>query len=126
MEENINPVFVVDASYVLSFLMPDEQSTKAVSIFNSFSKHEIHVLTTTLLPYEVINSLRTNTHRKRISTSMAHNLVDRFVQLNIPELSVDINRVIQLALNNNITCYDASYIALAKEKHAKLLTFDER
>lgn len=126
MEENTDVIFVIDTSYVMSFLMPDEQSAQAVSLFFSFSKKQVILLTTTLLPYEVTNSLRTNVLRKRISSTMACNLIARFSQLNIPKLSPDIEQVIKISLDNHISCYDASYIALAREKKAQLLTFDDR
>ena len=126
MEENTKHSFVIDASFVVAYLMPDEQSEEAKKYFSQYQKKEINLITTTLLPYEVVNSLRSNVSRKRITAIQAQRLLELFEKYSIPQLPIEFEKVLQISMTHSITCYDASYIALAKEREAKLLTFDER
>lgn len=126
MEENTKPIFVIDASFVVAYLMPDEQLEEAKKYFSQYQKQEISLITTTLLAYEVINSLRSNVSRNRITAIQAKKLFTLFDTYSIPQLPVDFETVLEISMTHNISCYDASYVALAKEKGAKLLTFDER
>lgn len=125
MDENIKQ-YIVDTSFVLSFLMPDEQSEEARMFFDRYGRKEVAFISTTLLKYEVANALWTNVLRKRITAAEGEGLLSRFKLLKIPTLSVEMQDIFELSIKLNISCYDASYVALAHEKNAKLLTFDER
>jgi len=126
MEENIKPIFVIDASFVVAYLVPDEQSEEAKQYFSQYQKQEINLITTTLLAYEVINSLRSNVSRNRITAIQAQRLFQLFENYSIPQLPVELETVLEISMIHKITCYDAPYVVLAREKGAKLLTFDER
>ena len=65
MAENINNVFVIDASFVLAYLL-DEDNTTIDSIFEKQVKGEIYFISPSLLKYEVGNTLRTKLMRKKI------------------------------------------------------------
>lgn len=119
-------VFVVDASFILSYLLPDERIMNTDLIFKKFQSGQITFLSTKLLPFEVLNSLKQAVIRKRISNPKATQLMKVFLDYHIFVEGVDFNETFQLALNTDLTVYDASYLYLAKENSLELLTLDDR
>jgi len=126
MEENTKKKYVIDASFVLSHLMPDELSEEATLFFLKYKTKKIEFITTTLLLYELANSFSSNIKRNRISPSEANRLLDLYQDYRIVEYSVNLKEVLKLSFKYNISCYDSSYIWLSKEKKAKFLTFDSQ
>ena len=79
-----------------------------------------------LLPVEVASSLRQLSHRKVISADVAS-----LAHADLQDLAVDLFPYSPFAarawdLRQNLTPYDASYVALAEWLHADLLTLDLR
>ena len=123
MAENINNVFVIDASFVLAYLL-DEDNTTIDSIFEKQVKGEINFIAPSILKYEVGNTLRTKLMRKKIKKEEAQRLYRSFLAINIKEELLDFHDVLDLALEKNLSFYDASYLYLAKSKKIDLLTLD--
>jgi len=123
MAENINNVFVIDASFVLAYLL-DEDNTTIDSIFEKQVKGEIYFISPSLLKYEVGNTLRTKLMRKKIKKEEAQRLYRSFLAINIKEELLDFHDVLDLALEKNLSFYDAPYLYLAKSKKIDLLTLD--
>lgn len=126
MEENIREQFVVDASFVINYLLPDEKNPQSDFVFQEYARKNISLISNQLLPFEVLNSLRYAVLRKRIASSFAENMTTFFFDLYIVCYPVDMYQTFLFAQKNNLTVYDASYVWLAKEKGIKLLTFDTR
>lgn len=123
MAENINNVFVIDASFVLAYLL-DEDDIMVDSIFEKQVKGEIYFISPSLLKYEVGNTLRTKLMRKKIKKEESQRLYQSFLSINIKEEPLDFHAVLNLALNKKLSFYDASYLYLAKSKKVDLLTLD--
>jgi len=127
MAANISSRIVVDASAVLSFIFPDESTPKGVlTAFRKASKNLIVLTAPTLLCYEIGNAIRSAVKQKRINKLTATSIIEIFYQLKIVYLDPNINDIIFLSLKYNLSFYDASYLSLAKEKNAKLLTLDKK
>lgn len=127
MEENISvTVYTVDSSFVLAFLLKDENNEKVDKIFWKYEKFSVKLISTTLLPYEVSNALRSAVIKKRLDNEMAKELFVAYQKLNIELHEVDFEMVLKLAINENLSTYDASYIVLARSKQSSLFTLDER
>lgn len=126
MEGNTNLWFVVDSSYMLSFLLPDESIKEVEKVFDSRAKKEIKFISTKLLPFEVINGLNMAKIRKRLTLSIAGRLLKEFKNLNIILEEVDYTEILLSAHKNGLTVYDASYLALSKFRKIPLLTLDKR
>lgn len=123
--ENIN--YIIDASCILSYLLPDEITEPLVKkIFIQYQEGEITLLAPYLLPFEVINSIHMAVIRKRLLSAVAPELVNTFLAYAIPLEHIDFAKAFSLAAQENLTVYDASYVALAKEKHIPLLTLDTK
>ncbi|MDZ4209542.1 MAG: type II toxin-antitoxin system VapC family toxin [Candidatus Curtissbacteria bacterium] len=121
--ENIKPV-VVDASFILAFLLPDE-TLFTEAIFDQLEKGEIQFFSIKLLPFEVLNSIKVAIKRKRLNINLANRLVKKFFALKIELLSVNYQESFSLAIKENLTVYDAGYLWLAKNKRVKLQTLDK-
>ncbi len=123
MAANTNNIFVIDASFVLAFLL-DEGNVEVESIFEKQARGEIRFIAPSLLKYEVGNSLRTKLMRKKLKKEKAQKLYQSFLAMKTQEGSIDFYHVLHLALEKNLTFYDASYLYLARSNHVSLLTLD--
>lgn len=108
---------VVDASYVLSWLMPDENHPKT---------RVGQKIAPSLLPYEVVNALRSAVSRKRINEELAQKLLGEFLGWEIDYQNVDSEKILEIAVKHNLSGYDAAYIYLARKMKCELLTWDKK
>ena len=123
---NQNNTFVVDTSFVLAYLLPDEKVRNVEEIFSKFEDNKINLLSPHLLVYETMNGLRSAVLQKRQTEKTAELLLDSFLNMGIHFEKVDEKGVLRLALKKSITSYDASYVWLAKSRNIGLLTLDEK
>lgn len=119
-------IFIVDASFVLAFLMPDESNLQSDKIFNQFKAGTIKLYTSPLLPYEIANSLRVAIMRKRINLKYAQDRLDEFLEYEIVERLVDFKTAFNLSHQHNLTVSDASYLYLSQTQGFELLTLDTK
>lgn len=124
MVENIKTGVVIDASFVLSFLLKENHQVTAQ--MNKLINERIELISTTFLSFEVGNGLRSAVLRKRLTQRLATKIFQDFFALIISEIKPDFNKTLDLALLENISFYDASYLLLAKVLKIKLLTLDHR
>ena len=64
--------------------------------------------------------------RKRITKEEAVIQFKKYLQMPINYLEIDWVQVVEMAMENDLTYYDAAYVWLALEKKAELLTLDEK
>lgn len=117
--------YTVDASFVLSFLLPDEDYQNIDEFFNQYKAGIIELLSTPLLPFEVVNGLKLAVVRKRIDTKYAKSRMKEFFNYQIKLRGVDFFDVFELAKKHNLTVYDACYLHLARGNKTQLLTHDK-
>ena len=108
---------VVDASYVLDLLLPDEKKSGA---------ELLQAISPQLLVFEVTNAIKMAVVRKRITAKIAHILINEFLGWRIKLLDVHPNEVLNLAMEKGLAVYDASYLWLANEQKTELLTWDKK
>lgn len=125
MAANIK-TFVVDASFVLSLLIPDESSSEADQIFHYYKSGAVALISTALLPFEVANGLKMAAIRNRVKLNYASKRLAEFIDYQIQIHEVDCAAVFELANKYNLTFYDASYLYLAKLNKFKLLSLDKK
>lgn len=126
LDESIKPRFCVDASFVLAFLLPDEKIEIVEETFKNFLSHQITLISTFLLPFEVGNSIKMALTRKRVTKQVATTAIKDFLQMEIALQEVNIYKAFQIANKRGLTVYDASYFTLAQEQKVPLLTLDEK
>lgn len=118
--------FVLDASFVLAYLLPDENSEPVKDLFNQYVSGQIQFFASQILPLEVLNGLKSALKSKRINLTQAQILIQDYTKLNIRILTIDLLKTLEIAREKDLSVYDASYLYLAKETHSPLLTLDEK
>jgi predicted nucleic acid-binding protein len=126
MAENTKKRYCIDASFMLAFLLPDEQQSGATEIFEEYALHKNELITTSLLKYEVCNALQTAVRQKRLTRKIAEKLLTAFSELEIPEQDISPADLFECAMEYKLTCYDASYFILSKKTNAQLLSLDNQ
>ncbi|MEN8253214.1 MAG: type II toxin-antitoxin system VapC family toxin [Patescibacteria group bacterium] len=128
MAESTN-FFVLDASAILTVLLPDEKNTsKAKKLAIAIATKENIFLAPFLLEYEVINSLKSAVLQRRVTLSAAKKLLITFYRIPIHFKSINFlgKEILRDAIRYKLSAYDATYLWLAKKQKAKLVTFDKK
>jgi predicted nucleic acid-binding protein len=120
--------FVVDASVVLAWCFPDENSALAKRVAQMFKEGE-SAIAPSFWPHEVLNALLAGEKRKRISGRLVQTFLTDLAALPIvlqpsPAESV-FEQVQTLCREHSLTAYDAAYLDLAKANDLPLATLDE-
>ena len=77
MDENIKHIFVVDASYILAFLLK-ENNFEVNEMMKQYKVRQINLISTKLLKFEVYNTLRTAVLRKESTHFKSKNYCKHF------------------------------------------------
>lgn len=123
-EENISN-YIIDSSFILGYLLPDENTKKVEIIFEKYKEGKVNFFASPLLSFEVANGLKSAVVRKRIDSKKAQTLIKDFINITITFVDVDFSEVLEKSLQYNLSVYDASYVWLAQEKKLPLLTLDK-
>jgi len=126
MAVNTKKNFVVDASFVLTFLLPDEHDPNADIYFNQFKAGLINFISSPLLTFEVINTLIISLKRKRIDKNYCQERIKELLDYDIEIKEADSIKTFLLAEKDDLTFYDASYLYLAQSQNFPLLTLDKK
>jgi predicted nucleic acid-binding protein len=115
--------FVVDASVVGSWLLPDENHPEALTALDRLKDDEAFV--PSLLWFELRNLLLVNERRQRITASQTAVALNLLQELPLRfDSQPDSDTTLQLARAHKLTVYDAVYLELALRRHLPLVTFD--
>ena len=115
--------FVVDASVVGSWMLPDEDHPEAVTALEKLKDDE--AFAPSLLWFELRNLLLANERRQRITPTQTAAALNFFQELPLRfDSQPDSNTTLQLAREHRLSVYDAVYLELAIRRHLPLLTFD--
>lgn len=117
---------VIDASYILHFLLPDERKNEEIEIFQQFQNKRLTLIASELLPFEVTNGIKSAIKQKRITRFEARQKIEEFLSLKISLIEIDYYLTLETALEEDISVYDASYLSLANEIGVPLLTLDNK
>ncbi len=116
---------VIDASIVVKWFLEEEYSDKALKLRNDYVRGIISLAAPSLMIYEVLNALKYSGVYSR------EELKETGISLNkygfeLFDLEDDFKELtIEIAVDNNMTIYDASYIALARKLGTVLYTADK-
>lgn len=116
---------IIDASYLLNFLLSDEKIKEVEETFDRLASGELRLYAPWLLTFEVLNGLHVAVSRKRVAVSIAQELAQSFLKMEITILATDPLEVFDLAQKENLTVYDASYLYLSIQRHVPLLSLDK-
>ena len=120
--------FVVDASVVVKWFLPESNSDKAEALLQRFISDGLVLTAPDHLIAEVGNTLwKRSVRRKEISVAEAEASYSDFLSLQLPlEASSTIaDQAFNLAVQENHSVYDTLYLALALERSCELITADK-
>lgn len=115
---------VVDASIVVKWFIEEEHSDQALSLREAFATGRIQLHAPALMPYEVLNALA----RSALFTGDELVLIARSLSGYGFEISTSVGdgleKMAVLCAGDELTAYDAAYVALAQRLKARLYTAD--
>jgi len=115
----------IDASFILTRLLPDEKiGSKFSPYFRRFAKRSLEFVAPRLLCYEVANALRSAVLQKRIEDKAGEKLLTYFLTLPIRYIDENFMEAYRIAIEVNISIYDAVYVWLARKERLPLLSLD--
>ncbi len=120
----MSPKYVVDASVVVKwFSRFEEDSERSIRLLNEHTQGTAIIVSSSLVLYEVCNALRFNPNfGKEDILSAALSLLKLGFEL--VDFSEVFESAIELAFSQDITIYDAAYIAVSQTRHIPLITGD--
>lgn len=119
---------VIDASIVLAWILPDERFMESANeLFAKSVGGETSFTSPALLFYEVINAIRSAFLRKRLSKNQVARAIKQFTNIDIrlENQSKSEKEIVNMAIELELSVYDASYIYLAKTLAADFYTTDQ-
>ena len=119
-----SPEYVVDASVVVKWFSGSEQDVEnSEKLLNSHVEGTSTLVSSSLVLYEVCNALRLNPNFSQQDLSRAAMSLLK-LGLELVDFSEIFESAIALALSQEITIYDAAYIAVSQMRRAPLITAD--
>jgi len=120
--------FVVDASVVLTWCFPDENSALTQKVAQMFKQGD-SAIAPSFWPHEVLNALLVGERRKRISTVLVRTFLTDVgaLPITLQEVPAEavFDRIQALSRAHGLTTYDAAYLDLAQANALPLATLDE-
>ena len=117
------PVIVVDCSYTMAMVMPDERRPRSLTL-----AEESRLVAPQIWSYEVANALHMAVRRGRLEADLAAMLSRRVedygVDLDGTEATVHQRYI--AARTHGLSAYDAAYLELALHRRYGLATLDAR
>ena len=119
---------VIDASVAFKWYLDDENlGTKALNILTHYISNEINLMAPSLIEYEVMNGLKIAQKRGRIDKKTLQIAIEGFFYLEISLFNAShfSNKVLDIVNSQNISSYDANYLALAENEKTPFVTADK-
>lgn len=112
---------VVDASAILAVLLDEPDANKVTPLIDG---HEL--VAPLLILFEVLSTCTVKALSFPEKRSAFEEALRTFARLGIGLREIDLQEVFDLALHHKLTGYDASYLWLAREMKAELVTLDRQ
>lgn len=117
---------VLDASVIVKWFIDENNSDKAEIIKEQFINEKINIIIPSLLYYEVLNVLKYSKLFKLDELNLVGESIENY-GFNAVVIKDEIReKMVEIAINHDISIYDASYIALAEKFNTQLITADEK
>ena len=121
--------FIIDCSSTISLFLPDEINNDYTNkLYDSF-KNNVCVVPS-LWCYELSNVLLSSKKRNRINDNQINEIVNLIYDLPVEIENINFcyiqNNIFNIANDNNLSVYDASYLELAIRFNCSLATLDKK
>jgi len=118
---------VVDASVVVKWYVLEPDREEALRIREDYIDGQVELAAPALMPFEVLNAVRYSADQLEVERLMDVAESLSLYGFRLYRLKGEYARLTaRIALENNLTIYDASYVALAERLNTTLYTADER
>ena len=122
---------VVDCSFFMSSILPDETNQKVEDIFNRISTGEFKVYVPSIFYLECTNVLASSLSRNRIKQEVFEEYIHllTLMPLNVDRFSAtpeSVHSIGKLAIKYNLSSYDASYLDLTIRLEASFASLDKK
>ena len=117
---------VVDASVVVKWFVDEKNSDKAIRLRDRYVEGEISIVAPELIIFETLNALK---YKRLFSMNELMKVAEALEAFSFTLYSLKdayARKTIETAAENNITIYDASYVALAAIKNTTMYTADKK
>jgi len=117
---------ILDASVILKWFMKEDNSAKAMALKEAHIIGKFTIAVPDIILYEIGNALR---YEPEFSIKEVNRCLEELYALNldiVAPLPDILNLITEIAYHYDITFYDASYIALARELGFQFVTADEK
>ncbi len=117
-------MLVLDASVVFKLFATEKNSEKANELLEKFIAGKEDIIEPSLVKYEVLNALK----YRKVSSEKIKNAAVAIEKSGFTLVDFDNELAfltVDLALEYDVTIYDATYVALAKKNNAVLYTEDK-
>jgi len=118
-------VVVVDASVVVEFLVRLRWPDEALRLFQAAGDGDVDLIAPDLVFVESVSALRKLVLRKSIDARAGERAVAMLANLPIRAVAGQSFLADLWSWRDNLTSYDAAYVALARRARAQLVTGDE-
>lgn len=117
---------VLDASVILKWVVQEKDNDQALRLREEFYAGDREIIVPDLLLFEVANALRYNpSFTEKDIKEAIKTLFDIGIKIVTPTYSL-LAKTVELAKSLDVTCYDATYLALAEELGFEFITADEK
>lgn len=117
---------VIDASVIVKWFIDENDSDKAEIIKEQFINEKINLIIPSLLYYEVLNALKYSNLFKLDELNLVGESIENYGFDAVVIKDEIREKMVEIAINHDISMYDASYIALAEKYKTQLITADEK
>ena len=119
-------VFILDASYALTWCFADRCTSATDEALKRLESGVDHAMVPHIWKIEVANALGKAVSRRKLTLERAKEIWEELVQLPISETSTayHVSTLLELAVRNNISVYDACYLQDARAQNLPLATND--
>jgi predicted nucleic acid-binding protein len=117
--------YVVDSSIVTKWFLIEADSELATGLRNDFATGRVRLTVPSLLFYEVMNALRFSQLYDETNLTIAAKSLSKYQFSIWRPLGKLLELCGALSVRQDLTVYDASYVALAQRIHTKVITEDK-
>ena len=117
---------VIDASVVVKWFVEEEGSEEALKVRDRYVEGEIQIIAPELITFEVLNALYFKRLFSEDELKQISEALEAYSFSLYPLRGEYARKAVEVSYENDITLYDASYVALAIVRDTFAYTADEK
>ena len=118
-------ILVLDASVAVKWYVEEELREQALALRHDYYEEKLLLISQPLLLYEVANALR---YHPTLSSEDVMTAIDSLLAMQFDLITLgksEVEAAVKIAFDENLSMYDATYLALADITGTQIVTADE-